>query len=307
MNNKEKIEQQVVDLDRRKMIKNSLISVAATGASFAPAIRARAQANLGGSLAPPVIDSVMPTTVGEGDMLTITGSGFGTREEDICNLIVGGGQTAVLRARTATDTEVTSELGFLPGGMASGQLVVTRGSGDNVVVTPPAGLEVDDIWTWGDIGIPSVVFPDVLTLTNSANLGLVCEQGWSCGNPGDSFMQLDITYPGGVPASCDPGSRILISADFRVNDPGGLWNTTSFQFDQWERLNVILGSPLALCLAAACDIFEDVFLTRSMPADPTNNISCSVVISGNTVTFFLQLPAGITFQSGCFSAQLCLM
>ena len=99
---------------------------------------------------PPVISTVVPQQAAEGDIVTITGSGFGNNPDNLCLVIMDGNNAIPLQGLTSVSNRITARLGPVPPDARPGVVMVGLGKGGRGRFRP-AFFDVflaDDVWTW---------------------------------------------------------------------------------------------------------------------------------------------------------------
>ena len=297
-------------MDRRSAIKGGLLlTAAAGGGAFAPAVKASTRAKAVLSSTGPIITEVTPGTVAQGDILTINGHNFGNRIEDICAGVISsdGSQRAILRTLSASDTQITARVHTIPVGMMEGNVVIGTGIGSFVVPSVPSGYVIlgEGCIFWRDDGTPPAT-SDLISLASVAREKVItCSTDCDNAAVGSNLMQLHLT---GFLDDCDPGATLSFDAHFTVDDPDGLWPTPSVHFDEFVDLGVV-GSPrpVALCMATLCSVYTTIFFNEMGLTNPANNIVCGSnfnPITGDLDVFF-ELPGNIVFLDGSMCSTLC--
>jgi hypothetical protein len=96
----------------------------------------------------PVITSVSPSSGVSGDILTITGRGFGDNPDNLCVGLLADPAVA-MRVLSATDTRLTVRVGAVPSNAVPGPISVMLGQGNTALFTPVLpGITVQNNWTW---------------------------------------------------------------------------------------------------------------------------------------------------------------
>lgn len=119
---------------------------------------ARLLAVFGENCEPVSIESIEPTTGGPGDLVRITGSGFGSDPDDLCIVTSGG---VLLEARSVSGTgdgnplvpqQILAQIMpfDLNQGVGPGQLMVARGHGSRIPGTGivPGARQLGQTWSW---------------------------------------------------------------------------------------------------------------------------------------------------------------
>ena len=101
--------------------------------------------------APPlIIDTVDPPFGGLGDVITITGAGFGDDPDDLCVLVMDGPVSIPMDVLAATDNEIKAQLGVVRPRAAPGPVMVAKGDGLRDVFQPifPDIIVRNPVWAW---------------------------------------------------------------------------------------------------------------------------------------------------------------
>lgn len=107
------------------------------GARLLSLLALAAHAAAAGAGAVPLLDTAAPTAVRQGDVITLGGSGFHPRPEDHRVFIGGGGAAVWADVLAATSSQLTVEVGPIPG----------------------AGVEILTLWTGEGFALPDAVLP----------------------------------------------------------------------------------------------------------------------------------------------------
>ena len=295
-------------IDRRQAIQGGgLLMTAAAGGAFAPTVKASTQAKALLSSSVPVITSVDPLALSEGDLLTINGNNFGDDIELLCVNIRSpdGSQHAILRTTSATDTQVTARLQTLPPGMTQGDVELATGIGEFITPTVPPPFSVPgNCIFWRDNGTPFATFGPV-TLVGARQKGLICNSGCVTINPGSSSVSLVLS---GVPATCEANSTIFFDAHFDVDDSAnpGLWPVTSVHYDAFVDLGVDVATNPVVCWATLCQAYTDGF-SSFLGLTTANDLTCGTNYNPatNELTITLILPGGLVFGPGFMCSSFC--
>src|SRR5262249_37219772 len=77
----------------------------------------------------PRIDDFAPKRGGMGDIITITGGGFGQNPDNICAVIMDGQRSIPLQVLAATDTQIRAMLGPVAPEAKPGPIMIALGQG----------------------------------------------------------------------------------------------------------------------------------------------------------------------------------
>ena len=239
-------------------------------------------------IAGPVITSVTPLTVREGDVLTINGTGFGNNPDNVCAVIGNGASAIALRALTATDTRITAEVMAVSPAATAGPVMLTLGVGsvgtwypslDNVLAQGPAWTLVSTRagtnGTQNVAVIPSTPGTNGVLLfsppVSSNSLCLVVSNLPACTKVSVSFrLRLQTGAPGGI-RDIDADTCLFLT------------NNTS-----------ALGVAQALCDGPLCALFQRAGVT---------NLVCQTVSIGPGVAKIILTFPGATILSGTWTVR----
>lgn len=159
------------------------------------------------------VTGVSATTAAGGDMITITGTGFGGQGDQFCvALVTATGQMHGFEPVHTTDTTMVIRAPEFPVGPAGvvGQLMIQKGEAARGWFTPilvgfPGVLPAQQLWGWNPLPIhPGLVAAPTFTGTRAASANLVLH-GTLSGNS----QSYNVVLPAGA---CTTGATICIAA-----------------------------------------------------------------------------------------------
>jgi hypothetical protein len=230
----------------------------------------------------PVIGSVQTASGGPGDLVTITGFGFGANPDELLVYVQGSnGVLTALQVLSATETQIVASVGIVRPDTQAGPIIVARGESFRLqkVVPGVTGLELQQFIPAGEVFAPSSQpfhpIPPPPSETNvcffsTATNGVICvevEGDW----PPNVRVFLDfIFYPEGTPT----GPIYTLPIHGYVDLPGG----TAQQ-----------------CAAALCAVFDGIESSQF----PIGALHCVVTQTGPDrfkLTFSADVPISGLFN-----------
>ena len=151
----------------------------------------------------PVITQVLPTSVAAGGLIQITGQNFGTDPNNACAVIINQNRLIPLRVLSATDTQLTVEVGPIPPDATAGPIGIGLGDGSMGNFQPAfADLEVAPAWFFSTTNV-GVISPQTVTPVYTPPPPL---QTWY-----HSFRSNNQIYVF-LPGPCPPGSKLIMDS-----------------------------------------------------------------------------------------------
>ena len=167
----------------------------------------------------PVITGVDPVSVTMGDIITITGSGFGNNPDDICAGIMNPGGAIALRALTAQDDRITALVGDVPSNTVPSAIGLVRGIGGPRSIADNLGIIVSPQPAW----VFASTQPGTLSaaLINSTTPFIVTnQQACPCDGTNRAFRSPNAdanrVLTLNLDPNCPPGTKICIETHMPI-------------------------------------------------------------------------------------------
>jgi len=230
------------------------------------------------------IDDFTPVTGGVGDLITITGCGFGNDPDDLCVALELDGRLIGLEPIAVCFTRIVAVLPVIPPD-AEGLdhlLHVIVANGDRVDLGTIGTIEVPPgQWIWSFDGEPVTTsnnyFQPIIDIPTTT-------KNYHSGPPQDGKLIVTIDEP------WDPGVVVNISGRIR--------KTGSGKDTQIENLILTAGGNPGECASELCPVIQAAFAASPTSVDPLV-INCDVVAVGpGVVEMRISCQDGSTIESG---------
>jgi len=205
------------------------------------------------------LNVVSPSSAAEGDLLQASGAGLGSDPDDLCVMLVSGGDISFARAQSANGVGLSLSVEAIAPGMTAGQVQVMRGDGVRGALSglPPGIVQVGDAWTWrGQAGNAMALASTPVALTGgpapaAGPLGSgPCNSVWGT-LASDGTVRIKI--PGG--ATCPAGAQLQVRFEGRYGGAG--W--VGWEMQQALQTTAPLGTcecATRLCAAIQAAFFQ---------------------------------------------------